>query len=105
MAAAVARAADRTDVIFLAGEGWFEKEGYRYSLSDLALSKPGKPYKITIEDHKISQERRSRIIKKSSLPYIMNMGTNPQREKELRAIYFPMFLGAGSGYRLLSIRK
>ncbi len=95
----------RIEVLFLAGEGWFGKEGYRYSLLDLALSKSGRPYTITVLDEGIPQVRRSRMIQKSSRPYIMNMGTSPEREKHLRAIYFPMFLGIGSGYRLMFTRR
>ena len=98
-------AAEKLNVIFLAGEGWFGKDGYRYSLLDLALSRSGQSYQIKVEDTALPQERRSRIIEKSPKPYIMDMGTSPAREQRLRAIYLPVFLGIGSGYRLVFNRK
>ncbi|MBT7757527.1 MAG: hypothetical protein HN732_09390, partial [Rhodospirillaceae bacterium] len=72
---------------------------------DLALAKSGRSYSLTVADDNLPQKRRSAIMEKSSQPYIMIMGTNPKLETQHRAIYFPIYLGIGSGYRLFLARK
>ncbi len=100
-----AEAAGKLKVIFLAGESWFGKEGYRYSLLELALAKSGRAHEISIVDERAPQKRRSEIMRHSAKPYVMIMGTNPGLEKQHRAVYFPIYLGIGSGYRLMLTRK
>lgn len=90
---------------YLYGESSFGKDGYRYKALNLALKYSGLKIETDARDLKTVQERRRIITANSDDLNIILMGTSPKFEKELRAIYFPVYFGIGSGYRISFVRK
>ncbi|MCP8900982.1 substrate-binding periplasmic protein [Gilvimarinus xylanilyticus] len=77
---------------------------YFADLLDLALSKTGRHYTLVpIEGQAVTDRRAMRNL--DSGVYDVNfMHTNPDRERTLRPVYFPMFKGL-AGWRLLLVRE
>lgn len=78
-------------------------ENYGYRVLDLALSKSGKPYKLSISPQKMNQERARKTMEEGGVS-IIDVGTGAEFEERFRAIYFPIDRGM-SGYRLFIINK
>lgn len=78
-------------------------DGYGYKILDLALSKSGRPYQLSIAPLKMNQERTRASIESGSIS-IVDFGTSAEFEERFRAIYFPIDRGL-SGYRLFIINR
>jgi len=78
-------------------------ESYGFKILELALSKSGKPYHLSVSPLKMNQNRTRASIAAGNVS-IFDTGTSAEFEESLRAIYFPIDRGI-SGYRLFIINK
>lgn len=91
---------------FCAGSiGWDEVDWYHIDLLRLAARHSSTPFDIkpVCRDHP-TEEGRMEMLRDGSLINLAFFGTNPAREKQLSAIYFPVFLGT-TGLRVFVTRS
>lgn len=80
-------------------------ELYWQSLLKLALDKSGIPYTLVpVEQLALTHARIVRSLNANGVVNVAYMGTSPEFEDKLQAIYFPVFRGL-IGYRVLMIRR
>ena len=92
-------------VKFVWVEGWEEVSRYRLDVLKLALSRQNQPFTVELDESAPSQNRAASIVLHSETPKIMAMGANKQFERSMLPVYAPVYLGIGSGYRLMLISK
>ncbi len=78
-------------------------DNYGYKILDLALSKSGRSYHLSVSPLKMNQQRARASMADGSIS-IFDTGTSAEFEDRFRAIYFPIDRGI-SGYRLFIINK
>lgn len=93
------------DVILLVEPGRGPVEGYYKALIELALRKSGYVGNVSVVRYPPSQLTNVDLVVNSSDPYVIAAGTNPHFEKQMLAVHVPIYLGLGSGYRIMLIRK
>ncbi|BBD09159.1 hypothetical protein [Desulfovibrio ferrophilus] len=93
------------DVTLLVEPGRGPVEGYYKALIELALKKSGYIGNVSVVRYPPSQLSNTDLVINSSDPYTIVAGTNPRFEEQMLAVHVPIYLGLGSGYRIMLIRR
>ncbi|MBU1002662.1 MAG: transporter substrate-binding domain-containing protein [Proteobacteria bacterium] len=80
-------------------------EGYYKALIELALEKSGVQADVSVLRYPPSQLSNTELVMQSHDAYVIAAGTNAQFERQMLAVRVPIYLGLGSGYRIMLIRK
>jgi len=100
-----ASAQDPIEVKFAWVEGWEAVNKYRIAALKLALSNQARPYTVVPSEPLPTQKRAVKTVINSATPMVIAMGTSQEMERTLLPVHAPIYLGIGSGYRLMLIRK
>lgn len=78
---------------------------YRIDVIRLALEKSGEPYTFSVHTEVMNQARRLRFLDSGEVFNVAIQGTCPEFESRFLPVRVPIYLGLGSSYRLMLIRR
>lgn len=97
--------AEPLTVVYPRDAGRDKENSYDYQLLALALEKSGVPFKLSLSDVEMNEERARRVIAEQSTDVnVMSAGTQKRFEAQLSPIYIPLY-GGLVGHRIFIIHK
>lgn len=78
---------------------------YRIDIIKLALNLSGEPHTFSIYEEQMNQARRLNFLTSGQYFNVAIQGTSVDFEKRFLPVRVPIYLGLGSGYRLMIIRN